>query len=226
MNYLFFTALALITCAVEFLYCSHVGVFETGIKIPKSSKYKNDEITPFKGVSVILIIIVCLVLSFGLQISLSIDNSPINFVKLYGLYVLILLASVIDFKKKIIPNLIIVVGLIFRLGIYSYEIFKAEDLKSIVTNDLIGFAIGFGILAVVSIITKQGIGFGDVKLFGIIGLIGGSFCTYSTLFASLIVSAIASIILLITGKKNKKDKIPFGPCIIIGYILVLLLKSY
>ena len=227
MEYLIFVAVALLTAAVEFLYCSYVGVFETGIKIPVSSKYKNDTVVPFKGTKLILTIIVCIALSFGVQISLKSNNvSMINFVKLYGLFVMVLGASIIDLKKKIIPNAIILTGLAFRVLIYIYEIINAENLKETVTSDLIGFAIGFGILAVVSFVTKQGIGFGDAKLFGIIGLVGGSFCTYSTLFISLIISALVSVILLITGKKGKKDTIPFGPCIAIGYTLVIFLTSY
>ena len=227
MEYLIFAAVTLVTVALEFLYCSYIGVFETGLKIPVSSKYKNDTVVPFNGIKLILTIIICAVLSFCVQISLKSNNvSVINFIKLYGLFVMVLGASIIDLKKKIIPNMIILVGLAFRLLIYIYEIIKSENLKETITSDLIGFAIGFGILAVVSFITKQGIGFGDAKLFGVIGLVGGSFCTYSTLFASLIISALVSVILLVTGKKGKKDTIPFGPCIAIGYTLVIFLTSY
>lgn len=226
MKYLIFAAVALVTVVLEILYCSYMGVFETRLKIPVSPKYRDNSIVPFKGMKLILTTIVCFAISFGVQISLNSNTTTINLVKLYGLFVLVLVSSIIDFKKKIIPNLVILVGLAFRILIYVYEIMTLESIKEILVSDLIGFAIGFGILAVVSFITKQGIGFGDAKLFGVIGLVGGSFCTYSTLFASLIISAVVSVILLISGKKGKKDTIPFGPCIAIGYTLVIFLTSY
>ena len=78
----------------------------------------------------------------------------------------------------------------------------------------------------VFVITKGALGFGDVKLFGIIGLISGGFCTYSTLLVSLLVSVVVSVIGLIRKKIGRKDAIPFGPCIAIGYLVVIFLASY
>ena len=104
--------------------------------------------------------------------------------------------------------------------------FNSDNFKGIMISELIGFAVGFGLLAVVSLITKGAMGFGDVKLFGVIGLIGGAFCTYSTLLVSLIVSVIVSVIGMIRKKIGRKDAIPFGPCIAVGYLIVLFLASY
>lgn len=226
MKYAVFVAVTVFTVICEFLYCSYMGVFETKLKIKQSKKYKNEETLPYKGVSLVLIIIICAVLSFTLQMSLYRFTQTINFVKLYGLFVLVFAAAVIDSKKKIIPNLIILIGLIYRLGIYVYEIITLESVKEVLTNDLIGFGIGFGVLAVVSIITKQSIGFGDAKLFGIIGITGGSMCTFSTLFVALVVSAVISVALLLSHKKDRKGSFPFGPCIAAGYVAAIFLTSY
>ena len=65
-----------------------------------------------------------------------------------------------------------------------------------------------------------------LQLFGVIGLVSGAFCTYSTLLLSLVISAVVSLVNIARKKMGRKDSFPFGPCIAIGYILVILLTSY
>lgn len=226
MKYLIFLAITLFSALFEIVFLSFTGVSNTIKFLKPMPKYKEDKTNPYKTSQLILAMVICACISYAIQLSLYNNTTVINFVKLYGLFIIILSAAMIDLRKKIIPNFLIVIGLVFRLGIYIYEIITSEDIKSIVINDAIGFAIGFVLLALVSVITKQGIGFGDAKLFGVIGLTSGSFCTYSTLFTSLLISAVISIVLLISGKKGKKESIPFGPCIALGYVVVLFLTSY
>ena len=224
MVYLIFVVIAALTVVAIEVHSARRGVLDFG----KLNIYKkcDDNIVPFRGASWMLITIICFALSVALQVSLYKNTSTINFVKLYGVFCLVVPAAIVDFKRRIIPNELILAGLIFRAGLYAYEIFSHAVIKDIIINDLIGLAIGFGILAIVSLITRGAVGFGDAKLFGIIGLISGSFCTYSTLLISLVLSAIVSIIGLARKKIGRKDAIPFGPCIAIGYTLALLLTSY
>ncbi len=225
MIYLLFALIAALSTIAVIFVGSFKGVIDTG----KFNMYKpcEDEIIPYKGKPLIMLIIICFVLSVAIQISLYINTTIISFIKLYGLFVIVFSAGVIDSKRKIIPNLLIVVGLIFRALIYVCEVFFArETLKSVFINDMIGFAIGFLLLALVSFLSKGALGFGDAKLFGIIGITSGSFCTYSTLLASLIISVIVSIINIVRKKMGRKDSFPFGPCIAAGYIIVILLTSY
>lgn len=225
MFYLLFLLMAALATLVVIYVGSLKGVIDTG----KLNIYKpcEEEITPYKGKSLILLTTICFACFFAAQISLYKNTEIINFVKLFGLAFIVISAGVIDSKRKIIPNALIILGLVFRAGIYIYEIIcYSGDLKTIVINDLIGFAIGFVFLAAVSLLSKGALGFGDAKLFGIIGLVSGSFCTYSTLLVSLIISTVVSLVNIARKKMGRKDTFPFGPCIAIGYILVVLLTSY
>lgn len=226
MKYAVFFLVSVLTIICEFLYCSYMGVFKSKIKIKENSKYKSTETLPYQGVTLVLIIIICAAVSFAVQMSLYSNTSTVNYIKLYGLFVTVLAAALIDSKKKIIPNFLILFGLVFRVAVYVYEFFTLDSMKDVIKNDLIGLAIGFGVLAVVSIVTKQSVGFGDAKLFGIIGITGGSMCTYSTLFLSLVVSAVISVVLLISHKKDRKGTFPFGPCIALGYVATIFLTSF
>ena len=174
-----------------------------------------------------MLTMICVACFLAAQISLYKNTTLINFIKLFGLAFIVITAGVIDLKRKIIPNILIILGLIFRAAIYVYEIlFSADDLKTIFTNDLLGFAIGFLFLAVVSLLSKGALGFGDAKLFGVIGLVSGAFCTYSTLLLSLVISAVVSLGNIARKKMGRKDTLPFGPCIAVGYLLVVFLTSY
>jgi prepilin signal peptidase PulO-like enzyme (type II secretory pathway) len=186
------------------------------------------EIRPFDSTPSFLTSAALLIIFVTVGIDLFLNTSGIlNYAKLMILLGLLGTAAVIDFRLKIIPNLLVYLGLGYRIIIYVFEFFFHRGVFSqIIVNDLIGFAIGFGILLAVALITKQAIGFGDVKLFGIIGLMSGTVCTYTTLFISMVISALVSVILLITKKKSRKDTIPFGPCIFVGYCISVLLKAY
>lgn len=149
-----------------------------------------------------------------------------NFAKLFAVFVITAACALIDFKKRIIPNKIVITGLIFRVAIYIGEIILCRDLiKDIAVNDLIGFGIGFGILFIAGLLSKGAIGFGDAKLFAVIGLCAGSLCTFGTLLFSLFCSAIVGIILLIKFR-DRKMAFPFGPCIFVGYTAVLLMGNF
>lgn len=227
VKYVAAAAVTVITVICEFLYCSFMGVFKTKFNIRQYKKYINEETVPYGEPAVILIMIVCAAISYAAQMFLIYKDTEItNIIKLYVLYTIVFAAAVIDSKKKIIPNALILFGIGFRICMYIYEMVNVESFKTIVTSDLIGFGVGFGLLAFVSIISKQGIGFGDAKLFGVIGIMSGSVCTICTLFISLIISAVASIVFLISHKKNKKGTFPFGPCVAIGYIITIFLSNY
>lgn len=224
MEYIIFVALSLLSVMVLLVTGGRSGVIDTGKKI-KLYKEANG-ITPYKNSALALIIIVCFALALVLQISLYKNASQIDFVKLFVTFVIVFCAAVIDLKRRIIPNYLVIAGLTARVVIYIYEIASHQEIKKILVSDLIGLAIGFGFLALISFVTKGMLGFGDAKLFAVIGLMSGSLCTYSTLLLSLVVSLVVSLVGLLLKKIKKKDSFPFGPCIAVGYAAAVLLVSY
>ncbi|WP_172856669.1 A24 family peptidase [Thermoanaerobacterium sp. RBIITD] len=122
----------------------------------------------------------------------------------------------IDIEHKIIPNKIILTGLIggiiFRVLLYNYGIL----------DYVIGFALGGGILLLISIISGGGMGGGDIKLMALIGLFVGWKLTLTTLFIAVLLGAIGGIILIILKVKTRKDYIPFGPYISMACLISIL----
>lgn len=226
MNYILFVMIATLTVAFVLVVSARKGAVDCGNKFNIYKSCGDDLVIPFSGISVGMIIILCFVSAIALQISLYRNTLMVNFVKLYGLFVVVFTAAVIDAKRRIIPNILIILGMSFRLIIYVYEIMNVDNFKTILVNDLIGFCVGFVFLALVSILSKGALGFGDAKLFGVIGITSGAYCTYSTLLVSLVASVIVSLVNIGRKKMGRKDSFPFGPCIAIGYMIVILLTSY
>lgn len=88
------------------------------------------------------------------------------------------------------------------------------------THWVIGGAIGFGGPLLVTwlfykIRGQVGLGGGDIKLYGILGLLFGPIGVIYTIFLSCFVGAIVGIILISLNKMTKDKPMPFGPAIIL-----------
>lgn len=132
--------------------------------------------------------------------------------------------AVIDWKTYKIPN-VFVFGLFgFGSVLLVIEILLCqENMLFLAIEKLSGLFICVVLFYFLSRITKDGIGMGDVKIIAIIGwMMGFSFTILMVMFSLLICSLVACF-LLVVKKKNKNDKIPFGPFLFLGYIGLLIL---
>lgn len=86
---------------------------------------------------------------------------------------------------------------------------------------LIGAFVGFTVIAAIILISGGGMGAGDMKLFGIIGIILGWQATLLTLFLAALLGAVLGSLIMWFQKSDRKQPIPFGP-----YIIVAALISY
>lgn len=87
-------------------------------------------------------------------------------------------------------------------------------------DSLLGAIVGFGILFLIAIVSKGGMGGGDIKLFFVIGLVLGTSGALMTLFFASLIGAVAGIIQLRIKKQGRKTPVPFGPSIAIGAVIV------
>ncbi len=140
----------------------------------------------------------------------------------YGAMAFFLIAiAAIDLKTMEIPDKIILIGFI-SAGIFiviRYILFK----DSLILH-FSGFLAGGGIFLLIALITKA-MGGGDIKLMALLGFWVGIRSIFTIVFLSFFIAAIFSIILLITGKKGRKDFIPFGPFISMAAFLVAVFED-
>jgi len=91
-----------------------------------------------------------------------------------------------------------------------------------ILSGVIGGAIGFVFFLIVFLINPKGMGMGDVKLAGLIGLATGLPLVIVALLTGILLGGLVAIVLLLLRLKGRKDVIPYGTFLAIGPIVTLL----
>jgi leader peptidase (prepilin peptidase) / N-methyltransferase len=115
-----------------------------------------------------------------------------------------------DIKYMIIPDKVLLVfAVIFLLERIFLPLSPWWD-------SLLGAAAGFFLLLFIAVISKGGMGGGDIKLFAVIGLALGTKVVLLTFFFATIFGAVFGLAGMLIGKVEKGKPIPFGPYIALG----------
>ncbi|WP_110111497.1 A24 family peptidase [Bacillus sp. CGMCC 1.16541] len=84
---------------------------------------------------------------------------------------------------------------------------------------LIGAVVGFGLLLLIAIVSKGGMGGGDIKLYGVIGLVLGWKLVLVSFFLATLLGAIFGLFGMMIGKVQRGKPMPFGPFIALGVLI-------
>ena len=134
----------------------------------------------------------------------------------------------IDLHHYIIPN-----ELTFPLMIIGFIKSFDPNLNSLLfpnyINSLIGGVVGYLIIWLIifaykKIKNKEGMGLGDAKLLAAIGFWFGWISIPFVLFFSSIIALISALPSLIKKTKNLSSQIPFGPYIVLGITIHIILR--
>lgn len=87
-------------------------------------------------------------------------------------------------------------------------------------DSLFGAVVGFSVLYAIAVVSRGGMGGGDIKLFFVIGLVLGTVDTLLTLFVASVIGTIVGIVILRLRNQGRKTPVPFGPSIAIAAIIV------
>ena len=135
-------------------------------------------------------------------------NCFLVFLFLSGLFI----EAYIDFRRMIILDEILLVLLITGLAYTgaSGNVWKEAFL---------GALTGGGLLGLICFISRGGMGFGDVKFAGVLGIWTGVPGILVTLYLAFLIGGIAALSLCMTHKAVMKSRIPFAPCLSAGAVL-------
>lgn len=87
-------------------------------------------------------------------------------------------------------------------------------------DSIVAAILGFSLLLLIAIVSKGGMGGGDIKLFFLLGIVLGTVNTLLTLFFAAIIGMMIGLIVLKVKKQGRKTPIPFGPSIALAAIVV------
>lgn len=125
-----------------------------------------------------------------------------------------------DYLYGIIPDKIVYPAIFVTLLIYSY--LYGANISGYISS---GLGAGGFFLLLFLITRGKGMGFGDVKLALLLGLVlGFPFIVYS-LYIAFLTGAGVSLILILWKKKHLKSTIPFGPFLVFGALVVILFPA-
>lgn len=166
-------------------------------------------------------IFVALLYKFGW----SVDNitNNLKLIEYVIITPLLLIAFIVDYKYKIIPNRLVLT--LFEIALLFTFIYGIANINMAI-NLFAGMILGTVIFLIITLLGgliagKDAMGFGDVKLMGALGLVFGLQNILAISIISFLIGAIISIILLITKIKKMDEYIPFGPFIILSTFITI-----
>jgi leader peptidase (prepilin peptidase)/N-methyltransferase len=133
-----------------------------------------------------------------------------------GLILVVVPAAVIDFNELIIPNQIVAVGAVFALVLGTALDPSGEPER------LIAGAAAAGALFLVVMAYPRGMGMGDVKLAGVMGLFLGVAVIPALLIAIVAGSLVGAVVMARKGvRAGRKTALPFGVFLAFGAIVAV-----
>lgn len=146
-----------------------------------------------------------------------------NFLIYAALVSSLIVITFIDLDFQVIPDRITLPGIPIALIAGSFLLpdpfMRADRLGY--TASLIGFLAGGGFFYLVAVLSRGGMGGGDIKLMAMVGGLMGWKSVLLTTFAGSLSGSIIGIFLMLFKGKGRKTKIPFGPFLAFGTLVTL-----
>ncbi len=135
----------------------------------------------------------------------------------------------IDLEHNILPNKIVYPAMVFAIviaalgSIFGFEPREIANagFRLWIVDAAIGGGIGFVLLLLPALFYRGGMGWGDVKLAALIGLVTGFPFVFIAIFLAIISGGLTAAILLLSKLKSRKDAIPFGPFLSLAAMVTL-----
>lgn len=132
--------------------------------------------------------------------------------------------TVIDLEHYLIPNRVVyptmaAAGPLLVLAAAAGARWEALGRAALCS------AAAWALLLVVHVVSPEGMGFGDVRLAAVLGLFLGWLGfghLFLGIFLGFLLAAVAGVVLMLGGRRTRKQAIPFGPFLAAGALLAVL----
>lgn len=143
---------------------------------------------------------------------------------------LLMAVAIIDLEHGLILNRVVLPSSVVLLALspfwnelgLSRTFLDSSGFMASLVNSLASGAGAFLVFLGVALLYPNGMGGGDIKLAGLLGLLVGFPGILVALWGAVFTGGVVAIALLILRRKGRKDAIPFGPFMSLGGIVVLL----
>ncbi|MGJ9457201.1 prepilin peptidase [Oceanobacillus sp. CF4.6] len=84
---------------------------------------------------------------------------------------------------------------------------------------IVGAIIGFGLIFIIILISRGGMGAGDMKLFGVLGIVLGTEKILVAFFLACVIGSVIGMMLILFNVIERKQPVPFGPYIVLAALI-------
>jgi len=138
-----------------------------------------------------------------------------------------LLLAVVDLRTLLLPNRVLLPGVAGGLALLAVAA-AVDDRWPDLGRALLAGAAAFAALLLLALIAPSGMGMGDVKLAGLLGLYLGWLgwpVLILGLFLGFLAQALLGLALLVARRAGRRTELPFGPALIAGALAAALLSG-
>jgi leader peptidase (prepilin peptidase)/N-methyltransferase len=132
--------------------------------------------------------------------------------------------TMIDLDVKRLPNAIVLPSYVVGVVLLGIAALVTADLGSFV-RALVGMVALFALYFVLVLVYPAGMGFGDVKLAGVLGLYLG-WLGWGELavgwFLGFLLGGVVGAALMMVRRAGRKSQLPFGPFMLTGALIAIL----
>ena len=135
-------------------------------------------------------------------------------------FCLFIVIMVIDLEHRLILNRVVYPSAVIALAISLFlsQLEVVPEIRWAAT----GGAIGLGLFLAIAIVSRGGMGWGDVKMVALIGLVVGFPLVFVALFLAVVSGGLVAVVLMLARAKSRQQGIPFGPFLSLGTMATLL----
>lgn len=195
-------------------------------KAPLKPIGKNWSLTTMRLIAVIIAFPVAALLAYySYHVAHGANTRELVWVlKLLIILELLVPIGLLDAKYMKIPNKVLCVGLGFFAAFFLADLLVLkQEFLPLLKATLLGLLLGGGLFLVTGLISRSGMGGGDIKLFALLGLMMTWYGVFNIIFFSMLLIVVYSLFLLATKKIKKDTRLPMGPFTTLAMILVILL---
>jgi prepilin signal peptidase PulO-like enzyme (type II secretory pathway) len=133
-------------------------------------------------------------------------------------------AAVLDVRARRIPNGLILAMLgAWAVAVPLQLLVNTPAAAARVVDCVLGFVVGGGIFLLVYVLSRKGLGGGDVKFMAAAGLFLGYGGVVPAMLLGTLLAALAGLTLVLLKKIGRKDAIPLAPFLCAGILAVAFL---
>lgn len=138
---------------------------------------------------------------------------------------LLLLIAIIDLEHRLVPNVLILVGLFLAASFSLLPPLQSSSLLTAVpglASAVTGATVGGGLFLLLALVRRNALGAGDVKLAFLIGMLTGFPRVIQALVMGILLGGLAAALLLLFRLRGRKEYIPYAPYLVAGAVATLL----